>query len=249
MFAFLGEHLFYHETDTLIQTAICIEKPNIYLINADKFNHEILHGLMFFGLRDVLANIQKTDFYRISRSLQTLYWQSCHQFCSRCGEKTQFHHFEQTGQLLANCPACHYHQYPRINPCTITAITRKYQDKTQILLAHHQRAKTTQVYSLIAGFVEIGETLEDCVKREVLEEIGVQVDNIRYIASQPWAFPSNLMIGFIAEYVAGEVVIDKDELIDARFFDLDNLPKTPEKGTIAHDLINFVKDTASVQEA
>lgn len=242
MFAFFGGHLFYYQTDNLCKTAILLEKPNLYLINMDNMGNDMPNHLTFFGLREILTNINQDDFYRISRALQILHWQNCHQFCSRCGTKTIFTTFEQTGELLADCPTCHYQQYPRINPCTITAITRQYQGKTQILLAHHQRAKSTNIYSLIAGFVEIGETLENCVKREVLEEVGVNVANVRYVASQPWAFPSNLMLGFVADFVSGEIVIDKNELIDARFFDVDDLPKIPEKGTIAYDLIMFVKD-------
>lgn len=242
MFAFLGGHLFYYQTDNLLDTAICIEKPNIYLINADKIRHMIAENLVFYGLRDILVEIQQSDFYRLSRVLQILHWQNCHQFCSRCGVKMIFQSFEQTGELLADCPVCHYQQYPRINPCTITAVTRQYQGKNQILLAHHHRARVSNVYSLVAGFVEVGETLENCVKREVLEEVGINVENIRYIASQPWAFPSNLMMGFVADFVSGEIVIDKNELIDAQFFDVDNLPKIPDKGTIAYDLIMFVKD-------
>lgn len=242
MFAFCGEHLFYYETDKYFDKAIQLAKPNIYLLNYSEIETNLAETIAFAGLRERLTTLYSDEFFRLSRALQILHWQDCHQFCSRCGTKTIFTTFEHTGELLADCPTCHYHQYPRINPCTITAITREHLGKRQILLAHHHRAKSSKVYTLIAGFVEIGETLENCVKREVLEEVGLTVENIRYVASQPWAFPSNLMVGFVADFVSGEIVIDKNELVDAQFFDIDDLPKIPEKGTIAYDLIMFVKE-------
>lgn len=245
MFAFLGEHLFYYQCDNVLPNALQIDK-NIYLFNVENFDNSLPKDLYFIGLREILATLCLDDFYLLSKALQILHWQSHHQFCSRCGAKTVFTSFEKTGERVAECPTCHYHQYPRINPCTITAIVRKFNGKNQILLAYHQRAKATKVYSLIAGFVEVGETLENCVKREVLEEVGIYVENIRYVASQPWAFPSNLMLGFVADFVAGEINIDTNELIDARFFDLDDLPNIPSKGTIAYDLIMWVKSQSEI---
>ena len=93
------------------------------------------------------------------------------------------------------------------------------------------------MYGLIAGFVEVGETLEQAVERETLEEVGVKVKNIRYISSQPWPFPSNLMIAFHAEYDSGEIKIQEDEIYDAAFFKFDQLPEIPFKGSVAHAMI------------
>lgn len=97
------------------------------------------------------------------------------------------------------------------------------------------------MYGLIAGFVEVGETLEQAVCREVFEEVGLQVGQLRYFGSQFWPYPSNLMVGFVAEYQSGSVVLQADELADARFFDLDDLPNVPKFGTIARQMIEYVR--------
>ena len=140
------------------------------------------------------------------------------------------------------CPACQLHQYPRVQPCIITAITRPNPQtgETQILLAHHHRhgqQKQPPLYGLIAGFVEVGESLEHAVVREVAEEVNITLTDIRYISSQPWPFPTNLMLGFRATYAGGDIIIQEDELAHADFFDLSNLPKIPSKGSIAYELI------------
>ena len=131
------------------------------------------------------------------------------------------------------CPACRYHQYPRVQPCVITIIT-KGQD--EVLLAKNAHNKSN-MYGLIAGFVEVGETLEEAVQRETLEEVGLKLKNIRYMSSQPWPFPSNLMIAFQAEYDSGEIKLQEEEISDAKFFKFDQLPEIPFKGSIAHAMI------------
>ena len=143
------------------------------------------------------------------------------------------------------CPVCQLRQYPRVQPCVITAITRPnpVTDEMQILLAHHHRhgqQKLPPMYGLIAGFVEVGENLEHAVVREVAEEVNISVSDIRYVSSQPWPFPSNLMLGFRASYASGDIIIQEDELAHADFFDLSNLPKIPPKGSIARELIDQI---------
>lgn len=176
---------------------------------------------------------------RISEAIQLLRWQADTRFCSRCASVVSAAPF---GERAMVCAVCQLRQYPRIQPCVITAITRP-NPKTgvmQILLGHHHRYGQTVLplqYGLIAGFVEVGESLENAVSREVLEEVGIEVGNIHYISSQPWPYPSNLMLGFRAEYESGEIIIQEDELSHADFFDLTNLPKIPFKGSIAFDLI------------
>ena len=125
------------------------------------------------------------------------------------------------------------HQYPRVQPCVITIIT-KGQD--EVLLAKNVHNKSN-MYGLIAGFVEVGETLEEAVQRETLEEVGLKLKNIRYMSSQPWPFPSNLMIAFQAEYDSGEIKLQEEEISDAKFFKFDQLPEIPFKGSIAHAMI------------
>lgn len=131
------------------------------------------------------------------------------------------------------CPACGYHQYPRVQPCIITIITK---GDDEILLAKSAHNKSN-MYGLIAGFVEVGETLEEAVQREAFEEVGLKLKNIRYMSSQPWPFPSNLMIAFHAEYDSGDIQLQVEEISEAQFFKFDQLPEIPFKGSIAHAMI------------
>ncbi len=138
------------------------------------------------------------------------------------------------------CGACQVTHYPQVSPCIIVVIKR--EDK--ILLARHRR-HTQPTYTVIAGFVELGESLEQSVRREVFEETGLSITNIRYFASQPWAFPSNLMVGFLADYESGLICIEHKELIDADWFSQEELPSIPPKGTIARALIEQCFDQNS----
>ena len=189
----------------------------------------IPQGLQLIPIRQLLQLWNVKEFEQASRAIQLLEWRRNHKFCSHCGTATEVHETE----YAMVCPACGYHQYPRVNPCVITVITR---GKDEILLAKNAR-NARQMYGLIAGFVEVGETLEEAVRRETLEEVGIQVKNIQYLASQPWPFPSNLMIAFKAEYAAGELQLQEEEIADAAFFKFDHLPEIPFKGSIAHAMI------------
>ena len=179
---------------------------------------------------------------QLSQAIQLLRWQADTRFCSRCAAPVVH---ANHGERAMVCPVCRLRQYPRVQPCIITAITRPNPQTgvMQILLAHHHRygqQKTPQQalqYGLIAGFVEVGESLEHAVVREVAEEVNISLKDIRYVSSQPWPFPSNLMLGFRAAYAGGDIVIQEDELSHADFFDLKNLPKIPFKGSIAYALI------------
>jgi NAD+ diphosphatase len=185
-------------------------------------------------LRLLLTQWDSVAFERASRALQLLDWSRTHQHCGCCGTAMQPH---ATGEMAQVCPACAHTAYPRINPCVIVAIRR---DNT-ILLARAQRF-TVPMFSLIAGFVEVGETLEQAVHREVLEEVGIKIHNLHYMGSQPWPFPSNLMIGFTAEYLSGELVLQEDEIAEADYFPIDQLPLIPPQGSIAHSLVQHSID-------
>jgi len=138
------------------------------------------------------------------------------------------------------CPACGLMVFPRISPAVIVLVEKE----GRVLLARGERF-TEPFYSVLAGFVEPGETLEDAVHREIEEEVGIKVRNVRYFASQPWPFPDSLMIGFTAEYASGEIAIDKTEIVDARWFDPAHLPTIPGKVSIARRLIDwFVEKSA-----
>lgn len=216
-------------------------QTTIYAIKAQdviKSGLTLPANVEFQPFRQLIADLTTLQANQLTKAMQLLRWRDDHQFCSRCGTPTEPHPREHA----SICPSCHYHQYPRIQPCMIVAIVKVDNNVPKILLAHHQRAKDSKMYTVIAGFVEVGESLEQCVHREVAEEVGLQVDKIDYMGSQPWPFPSNLMIGFIAQYAGGTIVVEENELIHADFFALDNLPKIPPKGTIAYALIDKVKN-------
>jgi NAD+ diphosphatase len=190
---------------------------------------QVPEGFSLTPLRQILAQLPVSQFEQIARALQLLEWKKTHRFCGCCGSPMQPH---PNGELAMACTACDHHAYPRINPCVIVAITRG----REILLARSHRFHIP-MFSTIAGFVEVGETLEQTVHREAFEEVGVKLKNLQYVGSQPWPFPSNLMIGFVAEYDSGELVLQEDEIAEAAFFPFDDLPLIPPKGSIAHLLI------------
>lgn len=189
----------------------------------------------FIPYRHIISLIDVHAAYELSAGIQLLLWQKSNRFCGYCGVKTYINDAEN----VITCPACHQQFYPKIQPCIIVAITRSCLDtsNTQILLAQHHHHSNTGMYGLIAGYMEVGENVEMAICREIMEEIGLTVDNIRYIKSQAWPYPSNLMLGFMAEYVSGEIIIDNKELSHAQFFSKESLPLIPPKGTIAFELI------------
>ncbi len=180
-----------------------------------------------FSLRDLLG-LPAELFALIGKAFQLSNLKQSQPFCSKCGA---LNNFNQT-KLAMQCDVCQVMHYPHISPCIIVAIKR--EDK--ILLARHRR-HIKPTYTVIAGFVEPGESLEQAVRREVLEETGLNITNIRYFSSQPWAFPSNLMVGFLADYESGSICIEHQELVDADWFSQEELPSIPPKGTIARALI------------
>lgn len=193
----------------------------------------------FIPYRQLITQMPAAVADQLSQAIQLLRWQADTQFCSRCSAAVNI---AQSGERSMICSVCRLRQYPRVQPCVITAITRDnpITGEAQILLAHHHRYGQSShplQYGLIAGFVEVGESLEHAVVREVFEEVGIRLKHIRYISSQPWPFPSNLMLGFRATHDSGEIVIQEDELSHAEFFDISNLPKIPSRGSIAYELI------------
>jgi NAD+ diphosphatase len=162
-----------------------------------------------------------------------LYWYGLNRYCGRCGHET----LDKADERAKICPACGNVIYPRISPATITAVLRG----DEILLAHNRGFKGG-IYSLIAGFVEPGENLEQCVAREIMEEVGVRVGRIRYFGSQPWPFPDSLMMAFIAEYESGEIRVDNLEISKAAWFRADSLPDIPGNDSIAGRIIRWFRD-------
>jgi NAD+ diphosphatase len=162
-------------------------------------------------------------------ALQALWWESTSGHCPRCGERTA----RIEGEWGKKCPRCRYEHYPHLHPATIVLV----RDGHRVLLTR-KAGWAPNRYALVAGFVDNGESLEACVAREIKEEVGVDVKDIRYVGSQNWPFPSQMMIGFVATYAGGDVVIDTDELEDARWFDCDKLPALPSRHSISRWIID-----------
>ncbi len=186
-------------------------------------------NMAFKGLRSLFWDLGEEFFAIAGRALMIMDWDRTHQFCGQCGDRTA----DKKDERAKVCTKCGAVSYPRMSPAIIVAI-RKGE---QILLARASRFPEG-LYSVIAGFVEPGESLEECLKREVREETGIEVNNIRYFGSQAWPFPNSLMIGFTADYAGGEIAIDGREIMDAGWFRAENLPTIPERLSIARRLID-----------
>ena len=190
----------------------------------------VLDGFQLQGLRETFGQLQEELIWIAGRANQLVDWSRNHQFCGQCGHPTE----DKPQERAKICPACKLVNYPRLSPAVIMAVVKG----DHLLLASNKRFKSG-FYSVLAGFVEPGETLEECVAREIKEEVGIRVKNIRYFGSQPWPFPNSLMVGFSADYAGGEIKADQSEIADAGWFTADNLPTIPPKITIARHLIDW----------
>jgi len=186
-------------------------------------------GLRALGLRAVLAQADAELSALAGYAAQLVRWARTSRFCPACAEP--LHALDGWGKT---CPGCGHSLYPPVSPAAIVLI---HDGADGVLLT--SKSGWGKRYSLVAGFVEPGETLEQCVAREVREEVGVEVGDIRYIGSQPWPFPHQLMVGFMARYQGGEVVIDANELADARWFTRGALPELPPPFSIARQIIEL----------
>ena len=187
-------------------------------------------GMFFYKLIGLFGLMDHKMFEIAGYAFQIMRWDQTFQYCGRCGAKTKNLENER-GKI---CEKCQLINYPRISPAVIAAVVKE----NKILLAKANRFKRN-MYSVLAGFVEAGETLEECVKREVKEEVNIELENIKYFGSQPWPFPDSLMVGFTADYKSGELSVDNNEIADAGWFTPENLPNIPGKFSIARELIDW----------
>lgn len=184
----------------------------------------------WLNLRDFLSELDSALFRLASRALQLVHWQTDHKYCGRCGQKTSL--TTQSDELACHCVSCDHMVFPRISPCVIGLVT----DGPRILLARGIRHRP-ELFSCLAGFIEAGENAEQAFEREVKEEVGVSVRNIRYCGSQPWPFPSQLMLGFYADYQGGDVIVDGKEILEANWYTKETLPVLPSAHSISGSLI------------
>ncbi|MBV1905306.1 MAG: NAD(+) diphosphatase [Pseudomonadales bacterium] len=181
------------------------------------------------GLRAWLGRAAPNVFYLAGRAQQLLDWHRDYRFCGRCGAHNQDHPVDRAKQ----CPDCGLISYPRISPSIIVLIHKE----NEVLLARNA-AWPTKMYSTLAGFVEPGESIEQTVHREVMEEVNLEVGDVSYLGSQSWPFPNSLMLGFHASYVGGDIVCQDGEIADAQWFSLENMPQIPPKTAISRWLID-----------
>jgi NAD+ diphosphatase len=191
-------------------------------------------GLEFADLRGLWGLLPEEEFWLAGRAFQVVDWDRTHLFCGRCGAPMQ----AKSDERAKLCPACGLLSYPRVAPAIIVAVVRG----DTLLLARARRFPTA-MYSVIAGFVDAGESLEECVHREVREEVGLAVRDLAYFASQPWPFPHSLMVAFTARHAGGEIRIDGREIVDAGWFRAGSLPRIPERISVARRLIDWFVET------
>jgi NAD+ diphosphatase len=198
---------------------------------------EVPPGWQPLALRAAMMTLDERLAALAGRTAQVLEWDRTHRCCGACGTPTVL----QPGERARQCPACGLSAYPRISPAMMVLVWRP----GGLLLArspHYAHG----IYSALAGFVEAGESLEACVHREVAEEVGLQVDGLRYYGSQSWPFPHSLMVAYTARWAGGEIVPQPDEIEDARWFALDALPAIPPRFSISGHLI---RDTVAAMQA
>ena len=203
-----------------------LQGMHCYAADLDKIPENMSGELM--QVRSLFSLAGAEEIYLATRAIQLLDWRKNHRFCGKCGTPTAI----KTGQFAMLCPACGLVVYPRISPAVMVLIRRG----DELLLARSPRFRPG-IYSALAGFVEAGETLEQCAHREVMEEVGITITNLRYFRSQSWPFPDSLMVAFFADYAAGIITPDPSEIEDAKWFSRSALPALPEPVSLARQLI------------
>jgi NAD+ diphosphatase len=204
-----------------------------YALDADD-ELELPAGFEFVALRALYPPLGDSLWYAAGRAVQLVEWARTHRFCGRCGAPTA----PVPGERAMGCAQCGLQQYPRVAPAVIMIVHRG----DEMLLAQGARFPM-KIFSALAGFVEPGETLEQAVRREVREEVGVTVGDVDYFASQSWPFPNSLMVGFYAAYESGELVLDPVEILEAGWFRTYDFPSMGGPPSIARLLIdNFVQN-------
>ncbi|HSV54579.1 MAG TPA: NAD(+) diphosphatase [Burkholderiaceae bacterium] len=244
-FIFRGDELLVREADLALPDAAVLallEPPNASFFPVGLLDGRYCHttwldktavpaeGFVFRKLRALFGAMDEALLAVAGRAFQIADWARTHRFCGACGTATA--HVQ--GERCVKCPACGMVAYPRISPAMMVLIKRG----DAILLARHTHSPAP-FFTALAGFLEAGESIEDAVHREIFEEVGLKVRNIRYHGSQPWPFPHSLMIAFTAEYESGDILVDQTEIAEARWFGPgDEIPRIPHSISIASHLIN-----------
>ena len=186
--------------------------------------------LQMMGLRKTFDVLSPEMYQLAGKCAELVYWDQNSKYCGCCGAPMKWH-----TEISKHCTECGKEPWPQLQTAIIVRVTRNGGDEVLLVHAHNFRG---HFYGLVAGFVETGETLEECVKREVWEETHLHIKNIRYFASQPWPYPAGLMVGFTAEYESGELKLQREELGGGGWFARDKLPEIPNRSSLARWLID-----------
>lgn len=234
-------------TDGKQPTIFCTEKPEVLPGSSGRMQYlghqktipcyaaevaagtELPHGWEYSGVRELFGRVPDEELAIAALAVQIMDFDRTTRFCGRCGAKTR----QLRTERAKFCSDCNLITYPRLSPAIIVLV--RHGDKILLARSPHFPAG---LHSTIAGFVEPGENLEHAVHREVFEEVGITVKNIRYFGSEPWPFPHSFMIGFVADYAGGEITIDNHEIVSAEWFHRDNLPPIPSPLSISRALID-----------
>jgi NAD+ diphosphatase len=210
-----------------------LEETGCWAAAADPEITALPEGFAFEPVRQLFDRLPDDLLAIAGRAGQVVDFDRTHRYCGTCATPTEI-----ADECRARgCPRCGEVSYPRIAPAIMALIKRDSAAGRELLLARGARFQTP-IYSALAGFVEPSESLEDCIHREVLEEVGVRVRHLRYFGSESWPFPHSLMIGFVADYDSGEIVCQAGEIVDAQWFPLNRLPRLPHRLSLARSLIN-----------
>ena len=182
----------------------------------------------YLSKRELYPYLNEESLMIISRAFQLFDWIYKQNYCSRTGNKLS----QVRDDLSKFCDSCPREYYPKMSPCILVVLTHE----NEILLVRHNNEIRT-LYTAIAGFADLGESLEECVEREVFEEVGLKIKNINYVGSQSWPFPNQLMMAFQAEAISKDVQIDEKEILEASWFRPNDLPKIPPEPSLSNQLI------------
>ena len=196
-----------------------------FALNAPDINDTAFEWV---DLRKSFHLLSREHYLKAGKCRELIYWDSNTQYCGTCGTQLRMH-----TPISKRCPQCDREIWPALSPAIIVLVHKG----NEALLVHARNFKG-DYYGLVAGFVETGETLEEAVHREVAEETGITITNLRYFGSQPWPYPNGLMVGFEADYVAGNIHLQKEELSHGAWFSKENLPAVPDKLSIARKMID-----------
>ena len=200
-----------------------------------------IEGLEMRGLRSTFALLTRQEYILAGKAAELIYWDSNTKYCGCCGAPMRFH-----TSISKRCTNCGKEVWPQLATAVIVRVTRRlttsdaavHKDGAEAILLVRANNFRGNHYGLVAGFVETGETLEEAVRREVREETGLEISNLRYFGSQPWPYPCGLMVGFTADYASGDIHLQRSELSKGDWFTSDAMPPIPDKASIARALID-----------